>query len=92
MHDSLKKTYNSVMEKCGDLTDSIDWSTMRKRQLYNNLDPEIQSSIDNFYEFCMSKDCPYYGGKKRYIIMTSLMIEMYFIMNVLTMNGLIYLY
>lgn len=63
---NLKILYNDVMRRCGELSDMVDWETMRRRQVYKTLDPRIQFSIDSFYEYSRSKLCPFYGGKKRY--------------------------
>ena len=41
----------------------IDWTTMRKRQVYKSLEPELQKPIDEFYTYCISRVCPFYGGR-----------------------------
>lgn len=59
--------FEEVKRICGELSDMVDWTSMRKRQVYNNtIDPKIQVAIDEFYEYTMSKSCPFYGGKKKY--------------------------
>ena len=63
---NLKMFYGDVKKQCGELSDMVDWETMRKRQVYKTLDPLIQRPIDLFYEFSRSKQCPFYGGAKRY--------------------------
>lgn len=62
----LGMRFNEVKKACGELSDMIDWTTMRKKQVYNSLDPKIQQTIDGFYEYSMSTMCPFYGGKKKY--------------------------
>ena len=67
MNKNTRKLYMSVHSKCGDLSDMVDWTTMRKRQLYHQLDEKIQESIDAFYDYSISKLCPYYGGRKLFL-------------------------
>lgn len=64
-----KRLYLSVQSKCGELSDMVDWTTMRKRQLYHQLDARIQQPIDEFYEYSISKLCPYHGGLKLFTVM-----------------------
>lgn len=61
---STRERYLSLHSMCGELSDMVDWTTMRKRQLYHKLDEKIQGPIDSFYEYSISKICPYYGGRK----------------------------
>jgi len=63
-----KRLYLSVQSKCGELSDMVDWTTMRKRQLYHQLDARIQQPIDEFYEYSISKLCPYHGGLKLFTV------------------------
>ena len=42
-----KRLYLSVLSKCGELSDMVDWTTMRKRQLYHQLDAKIQEPIND---------------------------------------------
>lgn len=69
MNKQTRKLYLSVHSKCGDLSDMVDWTTMRKKQLYHQLDEKIQEPIDAFYEYSVSKLCPYYGGRKLFLIL-----------------------
>lgn len=62
----LRLQFEEVKRICGELSDMVDWTSMRKRQVYNTIDPKIQVAIDEFYEYTMSHSCPFYGGKKRY--------------------------
>ena len=72
MNKKTRKLFFSVHSMCGDLSDMVDWTTMRKRQLYHQLDEKIQGSIDAFYEYSISLLCPYYGGKKLFLILQML--------------------
>lgn len=80
----LRLQFEEVKRICGELSDMVDWTSMRKRQVYNNtIDPKIQVAIDEFYEYTMSTSCPFYGGKKRYrwlrmVAMTELLAIMVF--------------
>ena len=58
--------FKEVMEKCGVLSDMVDWTSMRKRQVYSDVDPKIQDSINDFFEYSLSTQCPYYGGRAKY--------------------------
>lgn len=63
----LRLLFDNVKSNCGELSDMVDWTTMRKRQIYNTtLDPKIQGAIDDFYEYTLSTSCPFYGGKVKY--------------------------
>ena len=73
--------FKDVVKRCGELSDMVDWTTMRKRQVYSEVDEKIQKPIDEFYEYSMSPQCPFYGGKKRfkmlrYMVMVEAMIVM----------------
>ena len=74
-----KKTrdlYESVQQLCEELSDMIDWTTMRKKQIYKSLEPELQKPIDEFYTYCISRACPFYGGRAlRNIMFMVFMIE-----------------
>lgn len=75
--------FNKVMDKCGELSDMVDWTTMRKRQVYSEIDPKIQQPIDEFFEYSMSTQCPFYGGKAkfkalRYLSMAEMIVVMVF--------------
>ena len=73
--------FHKVMEICGELSDMVDWTTMRKRQVYSEIDPKIQKPIDEFFEFSMSTQCPFYGGKTKYKFFRYLsMVEMIVVM------------
>lgn len=80
----LRLQFEEVKRICGELSDMVDWTSMRKRQVYNNtIDPKIQAAIDEFYEYTMSTSCPFYGGKKRYrwlrmVAMIELLVIMLF--------------
>lgn len=63
---SVRNLFDEVMVKCGKLSDMVDWTAMRKRQIHSEVDPQIQESIDDFFEYSMSTLCPYYGGKAKY--------------------------
>ena len=65
----LHSLFEDVQKLCGELSDMIDWTTMRKRQVYKPLEPELQESIDGFYNYCISRRCPFYGGKAIYYSM-----------------------
>lgn len=65
----LRSLFEDVQKLCGELSDMIDWTTMRKRQVYKPLEPELQESIDGFYNYCISRRCPFYGGKAIYYSM-----------------------
>lgn len=60
----MHSQYKDVQEICGELSDMIDWTTMRKRQIYRSLPIELQEPIDNFYSYSSSFLCPFYGGKR----------------------------
>ena len=62
----LKSFYTEVKDRCGFLSDSIDWTIMRKKQVFGQLDDKIQLPIDAFYEYSSSSICPFYGGKARF--------------------------
>ena len=72
MNKKTRKLYFFVHGKCGELSDMVDWTTMRKRQIYHQLDERIQEPIDAFYEYSVSKLCPYYGGRKLFLILQML--------------------
>ena len=80
---NLKVFYSEVKKQCGELSDMVDWETMRKRQVYKTLDPLIQRPIDFFYEFSRSKKCPFYGGEKRYKFLRLMsLVEVVLIMSI----------
>lgn len=74
-----KKTrdlYERVQQLCVELSDMIDWTTMRKRQIYKSLEPELQKPIDEFYIYSISRACPFYGGRAlRNLMLIVFMIE-----------------
>lgn len=73
--------FNKVMDKCGELSDMVDWTTMRKRQVYSEIDPRIQQPIDEFFEYSMSGQCPFWGGRARFKALRYLsMVEMIVVM------------
>jgi hypothetical protein len=73
--------FEEVKRICGELSDMVDWTSMRKRQVYNATDSKIQMAINEFYEYTMSTSCPFYGGKKRYYLLRMLaMLELLAIM------------
>ena len=65
-----KNTTRSLCAKCeetsGQLSDMIDWGSMRKRQLYQDTDPYLESVLNDFFLFCISKKCPFHGGRKQF--------------------------
>lgn len=68
--------YENVLQLCGELSDMIDWSTMRKRQVYKPLEQNLQNPIDDFYTYSISILCPFYGGKVLLnVLFICLMIE-----------------
>lgn len=74
---------NEVKEKCSELSDMVDWTTMRKKQIYNALDPKIQKSIDDFFDYSKSNLCPFYGGKTKYKLLRMLsLIEIIIVMTI----------
>lgn len=77
---SYRKTITlnlEVRQKCNELSDSVDWITMRKKQLYNTLDERIQKPIDDFLSYSNSKLCPISGGRKlQLFIQILLLLEM----------------
>lgn len=48
---TLFNLYLDVERKWSNLTDKVDWETMRKKQLYDELDERVQKAIDDFYRF-----------------------------------------
>lgn len=67
--------YRECQETSNALSDMIDWGKMRKRQLYSPLSPELQIVLDGFFTFCLSKRCPFYGGKKIFKNLTLLSLS-----------------
>lgn len=67
MNKKTRQLYLSVLSKCGELSDMVDWTTMRKRQLYHQLDEKIQEPINAFFEYSTSKLCPFHGGRKLFL-------------------------
>lgn len=65
----LSSHFHDVMARCGELSDMVDWESMRKRQVYKAIDEKIQFSIDDFYDYSMSSNCPFYGGRRRYFLL-----------------------
>ena len=77
----LRLQFEEVKRICGELSDMVDWTSMRKRQVYNATDSKIQMAINEFYEYTMSTSCPFYGGKKRYYLLRMIaMLELLAIM------------
>lgn len=73
--------FKDVVKRCGELSDMVDWMTMRKRQVYSEVDERIQKPIDEFYEYSMSPQCPFGGGKKKFKMLRYMaIVEMIIVM------------
>lgn len=72
---------NDVKVKFGELSDMVDWTTMRKKQIYSTLDPKLQQPIDAFFDYGKSKLCPFDGGKTRFKLLRMLsLVEIIIVM------------
>lgn len=60
----ILRLFEDAQNLCGELSDMIDWTTMRRRQIYNTLSTELQGPIDSFYTYTLSRLCPFYGGRR----------------------------
>ena len=67
--------YYDVQIKWSELSDKVDWTTMRKKQLYSTLDKLIQEPLDEFSRYRHSVLCPAEGGRK----MRSLLKTMFYL-------------
>lgn len=75
LYKRLRTLYDNTQNLCNKVSDAIDWTTMRKRQAYKNLEPELQEPINSFFSYCLSPFCPFYGGRRiRHILLFSLFI------------------
>lgn len=74
-HKVLVETYNNTLQLCGELSDIIDWKTLRKRQIHKPLDPALQEPIDDFYMYSLSLICPEHRGR---VIRISLLLLLVF--------------
>ena len=74
-----------VQKKWSELSDKVDWTEMRKKQLYNSLDERIQKPIDEFSRYRRSILCPMEGGRNIRIFMGLLFILELFICPLITL-------
>lgn len=61
----LYPLYNDTQRDWNRLSDKVDWTEMRKKQLYSTLDKRIQKPIDNFSKFRRSILNPFFDYDNR---------------------------
>lgn len=87
--NTLKKTMELFFEVdrlYNKLSDKVDWTSMRKRQLYNELDEKIQKTLDDFFEYRISMFCPFCReGQNLQSVMNTLFLLELFMCPILTL-------
>ena len=73
-YNGISELYKTAQHICWELTDDIDWNTMRKRQIHRPLNPSLQNPIDRFYKYSLSVICPIYGGNVLRIILQLILV------------------
>lgn len=84
----VKTIFTECKKLSNIISDDVDWGVFRKRQLYKQLNPNIQNSLDDFFHLCNSKLCLFSTGKRMYhkIYLTDfILFEMSIIYTVLSM-------
>lgn len=82
--------YFDVQRKWNELSDKVDWTTMRKKQLYGELDEKIQKPLDNFTRYRHSLINPVDSGRKMRYIFGLLFFTELFVCPLLTIIMLLY--